>query len=43
VSGNVGFGVYADGASLIAGHENTITGNGVDLSSEFLLDLVGPR
>jgi hypothetical protein len=43
ITGNTGFGVFADGASLIAGYENTITGNGVDLSSQFLLDLVGPR
>jgi parallel beta-helix repeat protein len=40
---NVGFGIYADASSLAAGYENTITGNGTDLSSDELLDLVEPR
>jgi len=42
-SGNLGFGVFADPASLVAGYGNTLKGNGTDRSDNVPEDLTGPR
>jgi nitrous oxidase accessory protein NosD len=40
---NVEYGVLIEGASLVSGYENTISGNGTDLSGNVPADLTEPR
>jgi nitrous oxidase accessory protein NosD len=40
---NTGFGVFIDGASLVTGYENEISGNGTDTSENVPAELTEPR
>jgi hypothetical protein len=40
---NVGFGIYADALSLLAGYENTLSGNGTDRTDSVPVELTLPR